>query len=98
MVFRSAVLDLPVDVSEKSTEDRGESPSGPRIRCPRCRWTPTEKHVWTCGCGHASNTFDTGGVCPACLYQWTETRVPQVVAAFGLVFANRLNFGRALSR
>ena len=23
---------------------------------------------------HTWNTFDTGGVCPACLHQWTETQ------------------------
>ena len=26
-----------------------------------------------CTCGHVWNTFDTGGVCPGCLYQWTVT-------------------------
>ena len=34
------------------------------------------------------NTFDTRGVCPACLHQWTENAVSLVqsmVAALGLV-------------
>ena len=49
-------------------------PSGPRIRCPLCGWTPAEGDLWLCTCGHTWNTFDTGGVCPACLKQWTSTR------------------------
>jgi hypothetical protein len=32
------------------------------------------KDKWFCTCGHEWNTFDTGGVCPACLHQWTETQ------------------------
>lgn len=49
-------------------------PSGPRIRCPLCGWSPAQSDLWSCTCGHSWNTFDTGGVCPACLYQWTETQ------------------------
>src|SRR5204863_2791906 len=30
--------------------------------------------TWSCTCGHSWNTFDTGGVCPACLQQWMETQ------------------------
>jgi hypothetical protein len=26
-----------------------------------------------CMCKHTWNTFDTGGVCPKCLYQWKIT-------------------------
>ncbi len=29
---------------------------------------------WSCTCGHEWNTFETGGVCPACLHQWTSTQ------------------------
>ena len=29
---------------------------------------------WFCICGNEWNTFDTGGVCPACLHQWAETQ------------------------
>jgi hypothetical protein len=47
----------------------------PRIRCPLCRWSPREDDKWFCDCGHAWNTFDTGGVCPACPphSQWYTT-------------------------
>jgi len=49
-------------------------PSGPNIRCPQCGWKPRKSDTWACSCGHAWNTFDTGGVCPACLRQWTTTQ------------------------
>lgn len=55
-------------------EIRGSGPVGPRIRCPRCNWSPSAKDVWACKCGYTWNTFDTGGVCPSCLYQWTVTQ------------------------
>lgn len=29
---------------------------------------------WFCECGHSWNAFDTGGVCLACLHQWSETQ------------------------
>jgi hypothetical protein len=67
----STVLDPTID-TEIGDEHR-ESPKGPRIRCPLCGWTPGPKDVWACKCGFIWNTFDTGGVCPACLYQWTST-------------------------
>jgi hypothetical protein len=60
-----------------AVEDAGqdlEGPSGPRIRCPLCGWTPAAQDRWGCSCGHSWNTFDTGGVCPACLHQWTATQ------------------------
>ena len=60
--------------TEKQDEQSG--PSGPRIRCPLCGGTPSKRDVWSCTCGHAWNTFDTGGVCPACVRQWTETQCP----------------------
>jgi hypothetical protein len=46
----------------------------PRIRCPLCGWSPRKEDHWFCECGHSWNTFDTGGVCPACLHYWTETQ------------------------
>lgn len=49
---------------------------GPRIRCPQCGWEPREKDEWGCTCGHSWNTFDTGGVCPGCLKQWSRTQCP----------------------
>ena len=47
--------------------------TGPKIRCPKCDWHPKPKDVWSCECGHAWHTFDTGGVCPACVRQWEST-------------------------
>jgi hypothetical protein len=44
-----------------------------RIRCPKCGWQPTRHHRWWCSCHHSWNTFDTGGVCPACSKQWIDT-------------------------
>src|ERR1700733_9109504 len=41
--------------------------SGPRIRCPKCGWEPRKHDLWSCDCGHLWNTFDTGGIWPACL-------------------------------
>lgn len=45
-----------------------------RIRCPRCGWEPGRHDLWTCSCLHSWNTFDTGGVCPACDKKWSETQ------------------------
>src|ERR1022692_2948051 len=56
----SVALDRELD------EEKSKGPSDPRIRCPLGRWS--------CRGGHEWNTFDTGGVCPACLHQWTETQ------------------------
>jgi hypothetical protein len=55
-------------------EENSHDPSGPRIRCPLCRWSPRKEDHWSCTCGHQWNTFDTGGVCPACLHQWIDTQ------------------------
>jgi hypothetical protein len=64
----SVVLDREPDKEESL------DPSGPRIRCPLCGWSRREDDLWSCTCGHEWNTFDTGGVCPACLQQWTGRR------------------------
>src|SRR5690349_22437659 len=50
---------------------------GPRIRCPKCAWEPRREDTWACACLHQWNTFDTGGVCPACQRQWLETQCPR---------------------
>ncbi|HXY49405.1 MAG TPA: hypothetical protein VEI01_08140 [Terriglobales bacterium] len=68
-----AVLD-PDDLEVTGGQDPG--PSGPRICCPLCGWSPRQHDRWMCKCGHYWNTFDTGGVCPACLHQWTSTQCP----------------------
>lgn len=45
-----------------------------RIRCPRCAWQPRQHDRWSCLCDHVWNTFDTGGVCPACGKVWERTQ------------------------
>jgi rubrerythrin len=43
-------------------------------RCPHCGWEPDPTAEWYCDkCGCYWNTFQTGGRCPKCNYQWTET-------------------------
>ena len=34
--------------------DQGKSlgPSGPRIRCPLCGWSPRKNDLWSCACGN----------------------------------------------
>jgi hypothetical protein len=56
------------------TDENQTDGSGPRIRCPLCGWVPRRHDRWVCACGHYWNTFDTGGVCPACLHQWMTTQ------------------------
>ena len=48
-----------------------------RIRCPACGWAPGRHDRWACTCLHVWNTFDTGGVCPACGREWAETQCPR---------------------
>lgn len=72
----------PTEISARSTtvldpevgQEDTLGPSGPRIRCPQCGWSPRKEDRWSCSCGHSWNTFDTGGVCPACLHQWAFTQ------------------------
>ena len=68
----SDVLD---DPGVRDTPD--DETGGARIRCPRCAWQPGRHEKWTCDCGHDWNTFETGGVCPACQRQWLETQCPR---------------------
>lgn len=68
--------EAPVSEPEPERQDERRT-MGPRIRCPLCGWSPKKRSRWLCdlrGCGHQWNTFDTGGVCPNCLYQWKETQ------------------------
>lgn len=45
-----------------------------KISCPKCRWEPSAADRWRCTCGHAWNTFDTYGRCPACRRVWRQTQ------------------------
>jgi hypothetical protein len=45
-----------------------------RIRCPRCGWEPRQEDRWMCLCLRVWNTFETGGVCPACRRGWSQTQ------------------------
>ena len=81
---KSVVLDRELE------EEKNQDSSGSRIRCPLCGWSPRREDKWFCTCGNEWNTFDTGGVCPACLHQWTETQClsrSRIVATFGVVCA-----------
>ena len=49
----------------------------PGIHCPKCKWPPRTKNLWTCKCGHQWNTFDTRGLCPGCESQWEITQCLQ---------------------
>jgi hypothetical protein len=71
----AAVLDVEPVESEEGIS--GRDPGGPRIRCPKCRWTPRAEDRWVCHCGHTWNTFDTGGMCPGCQYRWTIAMCPK---------------------
>ena len=81
-LLRPVLLKLKEDESRSATtsvvadreEEKSHDPSGPNIRCPLCGWSPRKEDRWFCECGHSWNTFDTGGVCPACLHKWTETQ------------------------
>ena len=65
---------MAVKVDTDVREDERLEGAGPRIRCPLCGWQPGPDDRWRCQCGHTWNTFDTGGVCPGCLFQWTTTQ------------------------
>jgi hypothetical protein len=58
------------DIEDDDDPKRGRR----RLRCPRCSWEPGRHDLWMCTCLRAWNTFDTGGVCPACSRRWTETQ------------------------
>ena len=64
----------PLVLEPNVDQEKIPGPSGPLIRCPLCRWTPRTEDRWSCSCGHEWNTFDTGGICPACLHQWSTTQ------------------------
>jgi len=63
----ASVTNTPTIIPDRDLEEKSREPSGPRIRCPLCSWSPRKDDRWFCTCGCEWNTFDTGGVCPACL-------------------------------
>ena len=65
-----------VDPDDSDDEHGGRG----RIRCPKCGWEPARGDTWACTCLHVWNTFDTGGVCPACSREWRETQCPRCKA------------------
>src|SRR4051794_35312231 len=72
----ASVAENPVIVPDRELDEekkRGAT-EPPGIRCPFCGWSPRKEDKWFCTCGNDWNTFDTGGVCPACLHQWAETQ------------------------
>ena len=68
---RPTVEDRPGTAPNAETGNLG---GGGEIRCPLCGWTPGAEDRWMCKCRHSWNTFDTGGVCPNCIYQWEYTQ------------------------
>jgi hypothetical protein len=61
------------DRIKELVEKFGERFGSPKIRCPLCSWEPRREDRWACVCLFTWHTFDTGGVCPSCDYQWQET-------------------------
>jgi len=70
----SPVADSPVIAPDRELHEEKKSGKSepPRIRCPLCSWSPRKEDNWFCTCGNYWNTFDTGGVCPACLHEWMK--------------------------
>ena len=66
------VADIHEPAERFAAEERYRAKHAP-IRCPRCTWVPTADDAWECECGHAWNTFETAGRCPACAKIWEET-------------------------
>jgi hypothetical protein len=52
------------------------SPDGQAIRCPKCKFQPSDEVRWSCKCGHVWNTFWTAAKCPSCHFQWEQTGCP----------------------
>ena len=71
---KSVVLDRELE------EEKNQDSSGSCIRCPLCGWSPRKEDQWFCTCGNEWNTFDTGGVCPACLHQGLKRSASRVAA------------------
>jgi hypothetical protein len=75
--YHAAVREAEPAIGPPVADTTGGGPVGPHIRCPKCRYAPRVEDRWFCNCGHSWNTFDTGGICPACLNQWKITACPR---------------------
>ena len=74
-MLRLLDTDAPDDRGKTEVDDEDEtSGDRPRIRCPLCYWVPRASDRWFCYCGCSWNTFETGGCCPECAFQWNETK------------------------
>src|SRR5215204_6172167 len=80
-LFQKSAVDSETDLDHLASEDETKSR---RIRCPECRWEPSQTSRWYCGecpypegffggCGTGWNTFGTAGLCPGCGHQWRWT-------------------------
>ena len=56
----------------RRTRRREQSRSFRGAYLPQCGWSLRKEQRWACDCGNECKTFDTRGVCPACLHQWTS--------------------------
>jgi hypothetical protein len=72
-VFRP-VREVEPATPTRTGDSSGDDSGPPRIRCPKCNWSPRAEDRWQCNCRHIWNTFDTGGVCPGCMHQWKVTQ------------------------
>lgn len=73
-IIMSAMAPSVPEINTNAGDKEGSGSFGLRIRCPRCGWRPGRNDKWSCTCGCVWNTFETGGVCPECLHQWTSTQ------------------------
>jgi len=75
----SPVVDNPVIAPDRELEDDKKAGRiGTAAHPVPALWLVARKEDrWFCSCGHEWNTFDTGGVCPACIHQWTSTECPK---------------------
>lgn len=71
---RALKVDLDKGRLKELLDKFGERFGRPKIRCPLCAWQPRREDLWACSCLFQWHTFDTGGVCPACDYQWQDTK------------------------
>jgi hypothetical protein len=80
-LFQKAQSD---DEAARALEALEDDATFASIRCPECRWRPSDADAWYCGdnafperffggCGTSWNTFATKGLCPGCSHRWRWT-------------------------